>query len=161
MNDATDCRQRLKAALEHEIQCTEALIRALDEEQEALTGREPARLETVLRDKQSQLVELEQASRQRNAVVQQAGYSADRQGVEACVRACDVQGSLNALWERLNELVRQCRERNRVNGGIVELSRHHVQRALAVLRGGLPDSDLYTSEGRSVGGASHRSLGKV
>ena len=154
-------RERLRSVLENESRCARELIDLIERERTALSSRDAGALEAAIAGKQARLEQLEARSRERDALVRAAGFATDRSGVEACIAGCDGDGTLAALWGEFIEHVSECRKANQVNGGVVELSRRQVRRALGILRGQAPDTELYNTEGRSVAGGNTRPLAKA
>jgi len=72
--------------------------------------------------------------------------------------------ALDADRRQLSELVgllEQCRVLNEANGRLVALQRQHVQRALPVLRGADPETQLYGPDGNPAGLAGVLPLSSV
>lgn len=159
--ERTDCRQRLGEILVREIECAAAFVQVLNAEKTALAGRDPGALETAVEAKQRCAEELQELDRQRVELLKSAGFSPDRAGVESCIQWCDADDSLSPRWQRLLALLEQCRDLNLANGNLLELNRHHAERALAILRGQQPDAKLYGPAGETTTGSLSRTLGWV
>ncbi|MCK4871030.1 MAG: flagellar protein FlgN, partial [Gammaproteobacteria bacterium] len=65
---------------------------------------------------------------------------------------------LKVLWERLIELLGQCREQNLLNGSILESSQRSIKQAIAILQGHGQAGELYGRAGKTVSSASAHSL---
>lgn len=140
---------------------TRRLNTLLEQEHAALARLDTAAMETLAGEKQQALDLLERQERERLALLAGAGYTPDRAGMSAFLRSHDPNRELSSLWEALLEEVRRCREANRRNGGILEVSRARIQQALEILRGQLPDAGGYGPAGRSVGYPNRRTIAKV
>lgn len=159
--ERANCRQRLGEVLSRAISCATSLLQILDAEKTALAGRDPAPLETAIKAKQRCLEELDEFDRRRVEIMQTAGFTPDRPGVEDCLRWCDSEDTLSSRWQQLMSLLAQCRDHNLVNGRIMEANRHRTEGALAILRGQQPDAKLYGPAGEQTTGPLSRTLGWV
>jgi flagella synthesis protein FlgN len=90
-------------------------------------------------------VQLEQLGRQREQLLKAAGFPAGKSGLEAFIANHDEQEALpvQQLLEKLREVAKICRDNNQINGGIVNVNRQHLARALTILRGRDPETGAY------------------
>lgn len=142
--------RRLDELMGREAERVAQLLAVLQREHGALKVRDSAVLGEVVAQKLTLMTELEGCGQERFELLRQAGFSADRDGLEAYLGR--VEGTLRqrllAGWEQLQEGLQQCRTQNQTNGMLLETSRHHVKKALAVLIGGhAPDVELYDKNG--------------
>ncbi|EMR13744.1 hypothetical protein MPL1_03483 [Methylophaga lonarensis MPL] len=137
--------QQLLSLLKSELQAAKQLNAMLLEEREALTNSNTAVIDEVSRKKQPLLVQLEQSGRQRNQLLKNVGFPPGKSGLEAFIDNQDasVARQLTQLTGELKQLARSCHEHNQINGGIVNVNRQYLQRAMSILRGREPDSDAY------------------
>ncbi|MEJ2687888.1 MAG: flagellar protein FlgN [Gammaproteobacteria bacterium] len=160
--DLTLLSRRISPLMEAELACSDALLASLVSEREALAAGDAARIQSEATAKAEKVERLETLERQRTDLVRQAGYEpSDPSQMEACLRACDPPGTLARTWSSVLERMRRCQAENLVNGGIIELSRRHAERALHVLRGEAPDPDVYQSSGNMASANGRRPLGKA
>jgi flagella synthesis protein FlgN len=156
----------IKQIFQEEIKAARMLLQSLDTEYEALAKHHADALEEVVRDKQERVNQLEQISRQRekllvsfNGVNMKTGEQGNGQYQFAGNK------ELADLWNELVDIAEQCRDKNRVNGSIVELVSKQSRHALDILHGILPDtssiSELYDDTGLATKSANKRSLVQV
>ncbi|MHB1240787.1 MAG: flagella synthesis protein FlgN [Gammaproteobacteria bacterium] len=151
----------LARLLQEQLEAASRLNALLDQEQNALTQVDPTTVETLTVDKQQHLEQLEDWERRRLQLLASAGYAPGNPGMTAFLHANDPDGVLSAKWEELLTLVRACRDRNRRNGGILEMSRIRIQQALDILRGQLPGGSGYGPKGKPLGHNQRRSIAKA
>ena len=159
-------QQEIKQILQTEVECVRLLLKSLELEYEALAEHNSATLEEAVQDKQEKIQQLEVVSRRREKLL------ASFDSANADAEVDDSQQNrryqfndnrqLTELWNELVNVAEQCREKNRVNGSIVELVSRQSRHALDILRGIAPDisaaSELYDNAGQTKSIASKRSL---
>lgn len=163
------CRHRLTALLEREATAAGRLHELLEREQAALLGNDASLLEQVVAEKQACVAELEAGAGERAALLRAAGLPADAGGMESCIQSCTACGScdtagdadLATLWRKTSTLLRDCREMNQRNGGVIETNRRHAARALAILRGQSGNPGLYGPAGEARADSRSQSLAKA
>jgi flagella synthesis protein FlgN len=159
-------QQEIKQVFQREIECARMLMQSLDQEYEALAEHHADALEEVVRDKQERIQQLESISKQREKLLVSF--------VVTSVKNNDQQDNnyqfgdnkqLADLWNELVDIAEKCRDKNRVNGSIVELVSKQSRHALDILHGILPDtssiSELYDNTGQAIKSANKRSLVQV
>lgn len=144
-----------------QLEGTRRLNALLEKEHTALAQLDAAAMTTLADQKQTELDALEGHERERLALLSGAGYAPDQAGMAAFLHAHDHDGDLLRQWNELLEEVRRCRQANRCNGGILEVSRARIQQALEILRGQLPDAGGYGRAGKSVGYPNRRTIAKA
>jgi flagellar biosynthesis/type III secretory pathway chaperone len=166
VTSANNQQQEIKQILQTEVECVRLLLKSLELEYEALAGHHSAALEEVVRDKQERMQQLEVISRRREKLL------ASFDGVNTDVNADENQQNkhylfnddklLTELWSELVNVAEECREKNRVNGSVVELVSRQSRHALDILRGIAPDSlavsELYDNAGHTKSFSNKRSL---
>lgn len=156
----TELNDRMRALLSKELEHAAALVKLLRNERDLLTT-DSAAVQTSAQAKQKVIDELELLHRQRVQLLADAGYSADRFGMDHYLRCADVPGPLQDLWDRLLAAVTECREANQVNAAIVEAGRRTVRDTLALLHGQTPGASTYAADGQTKDGGLSRSLAKA
>lgn len=156
--DATDLFGRL---MQQEIDCAERIGKVLNEERQALGGRDPEALERVTVAKQTLLKEMEQRVAAHEGFLSARRLPPGKAGTEQFLADLPQDSELPALWQRLQESAAQCRDENRVNGSIVALSRVRVQRALELLHGKPDNAKTYGREGETHASARSQFIGSV
>lgn len=137
--------QQLRSTLQAELQLAQQLASILETERSALTQANSAELDQCVRAKQPLIKQLEQLGRQRDLILKTAGFPAGKQGIHAFIaNQNDTDATaLNKLLTLLKLQAARCREHNQINGGIVNVNRQYLQRALSILRGRDPEVSAY------------------
>ena len=113
------------------------LVGLLETEQEALKQRNFEEIESCVKDKENILGQLEELERKRVQLMQDPG-------------------------EETRLLLEKCRELNKVNGGIVEVSRQFNQRMLDTLLGSdAGENGLYDAAGNKPAHAHRQVMAKI
>ena len=150
----------LPALLRTELELAQQLEETLDRERAAIAAGTAEALEGVLGDKNRLIVRLTHLGGERDAALLRAGCSTDSEGVRTLLLQQAGDDELLDLWTAVTEAGRRCREKNRANGGLVEVSLHAVRQALGVLRGA-DETPLYGPAGRALAEGNSRSLAKA
>ena len=156
-------QQEIKQILQTEVECVRLLLKSLELEYEALAEHHSAALEEAVQDKHGKIQQLEVVSRQREKLLAPFDSINTDLGAEENAQNKRYQFNdnkqLTALWNELVNLAEECREKNRVNGSIVELVSRQSRHALDILRGIAPAaSELYDNAGKTKSFANKRSL---
>jgi flagella synthesis protein FlgN len=131
--------QRLTAVLDEQIRCAEAMLETLDRESKALACGDHDELGAAT-DSKARLVEaLEKLESERRNLTEEATLGSSQE------------------WQRLRELVTECKNRNQRNGTLLQARAQSVRIALKTLRGSEPD--LYGATGRASAHTDARKLG--
>lgn len=152
---------QLASLMQTQLEMSQQLEDALDRERTAIGAHDSGALETIVEEKNRLLSRLHKLDGEREALLLQAGYADGAEGLQAYLIAHDQDGELNSLWQTLTRHARRCRDKNRVNGGLVDVSLNAVRQALQLLRGETGDAAVYDPRGQAVGGANQRSLAKA
>lgn len=134
---ATTSSHSLLAVLQAEHRVASQLLDILLSERDALRKSETDTISAMSAKKQPLTVQLEQLGRQREAILQSEGFSSGKDGLEAFIANQDTtqQTQLNTILEQLRSVGTACRDNNQINGGIVNVNRQYLHRAMSVLRG--------------------------
>lgn len=151
----------LAELLRTELDLTRQLETVLERERAAIAGRDAAALEGIVEDKQRLVQRLAHLAGEREARLVAAGHARDRDGLHSFLAAHDAGGELRALWSQVEAAARACREKNRVNGGLLDLSLQAVRQALGLLRGEDEPPAVYGPRGRAPAAVGRRSLAKA
>jgi flagellar biosynthesis/type III secretory pathway chaperone len=137
----------LITVLQEQIRCAETMLETLGRENEALLRGDPEQLNAASAGK-AQLVEMLEALESQRRSLSEAVASG---AVDAETRPKGPE------WQRLLELVNECKQQNERNGALVKARSDQVRSALRALRGTEPD--LYGRSGRAPVAGDPRSLG--
>ena len=147
MTTSTDSQQHLADVLNEQIRCAESMLKTLEHESDALLAGDADKLNDASAGKARLADALDQLEIERRGLTESLGFhtSAAADGSET-----------SQSWNRLIELLEQCRERNTRNGGLVQARRTQVETALQALSS-TPQGSGYDSAGkRNRTAASHR-----
>jgi len=160
--DPKDARTALARQLQAEISSARRMLEILKEEQQALKNQDLPAMEKATQAKLAHHESWESLDARRNELLLAAGFTADRDGLAACIAWCDEGEGLDDLWQLLASLLESCRRLNRANGMTIEVCHRQVGEALAILHGrpgGAPS--VYDSSGTPAAAAEGRSLGSA
>ncbi len=137
--------QQLSSILQSELNHSVQLAQLLKQEREALKAADLAQISVLTQQKQPHVVQLEQLGRQREHLLKAAGFPGGKSGLEAFIANHPENEArpVMQLLEQLREAARICRDSNQINGGIVNVNRQHLVRALSILRGRDPETGAY------------------
>lgn len=120
------------------------LTRLLQAEQEQLRERDPDGIAAAARDKLKQVQSLEGTSCALTSLLAERGLKPDRSGLATCLTTPGLQ----QRWNDISAHLEACAQLNRVNGGVIEVSRNVAERLLALLRGDADGGGLYSAAGK-------------
>jgi flagellar biosynthesis/type III secretory pathway chaperone len=128
---------RLDACLQREIQAGGRLLEILRREHQALTANDLARLDEAVAEKAGLVAAMEACGSERNALLRDAGFDADRTAMDRLLDQHDSQrrSGVQRAWTRLLEIGAECQRQNLINGIIIQAGQQHARQALAILRG--------------------------
>ncbi len=163
-------QQEIKQILQAEINCAHHLLQSLEQEYEALAEHHSSALEEAVQDKLEKIKQFEIVSKRREELLasfDSLNEGSTNLGVNKVMQNRNhyfydhFKGNkqLTELWNELLNVAEQCRDKNRVNGSIVELASRQSKHALDILRGITPDtSGLYDNTGQTKSFSSKRTL---
>lgn len=159
-------QQEIKQLFQQEVDCANKLLQSLDSEYSALAEYHTSALEEVVREKQNIILQLELISRQREELLApMEGINISKSTEKNQSYQFNDDAQLSLLWNELISVAEKCREKNRINGSIVELVSKQSRHALDILHGILPNassaSELYDNAGQTTRAANKRSLVQV
>ena len=135
------------------------LIAALESEHELLLQPNSEELtETALVKKQLS-DHINTIDQQRTQLIKQTGLKNNKQDLTRLSEiACAHVPDFSENWQATEQLIKQCADKNQVNGIIMENNRRNIESRLSILRGQPLSADSYTSNGRKSSGPDTRSL---
>jgi flagella synthesis protein FlgN len=131
--------QRLHGILDEQLRCAEAMLDTLALENRALTDGDQTALRAATEAKARLVDALEKLEAERLALAQR----------DDALRAAE--------WQRLRDVIAQCKEQNDRNGVLLKARAENVRIALKALRGSEPE--LYSASGRTPPRTDARKLG--
>lgn len=129
--------QQLSNILIAEENSAAQLLSLLKAERDALTASDMEVIDKMTAEKQPLVIKLEQIGRQREGLLKQQGFPAGKAGLDAFIanQSAQVASALKVLVTKLRTTAYACKEFNQVNGGIVNVNRQYLQKAMSILRG--------------------------
>lgn len=158
-NQQHDIKQLLRA----EVEAISLLSQSLELEYEALAKQHADALEDVVRTKQERIQQLENITRQReNLLASLDSVTVNESSGENKRYQFNGNQELAELWNDVVVAAEKCRDKNRVNGSIVELASRQSRHALDILHGITPEttavSETYDNAGQTRSFANKRTL---
>ncbi len=137
--------QQLSSILQSELNHSSQLAQLLQQEREALKAADLDKIHLLTQQKHPHVVQLEQLGRQRDQLLKAAGFPGGKSGLEAFIANHPSQEAepVLQLLASLREAAKACRDHNQINGGIVNVNRQYLVRALSILRGRDPETGAY------------------
>jgi flagella synthesis protein FlgN len=153
----------LHSLLQRQVESARELTALLAREREALEGKDPEQITTVVTEKQELLSQLSQLEMNREQLLQSLGVDNTPEDFDHFIEENDTNNQLATLADELRSVLDNCFQMNRVNGGIAELSYHYLAHSLAILRGGEGENETtYGPQGKTKAPSDHhRSLAKA
>lgn len=133
-----------------------AFVLLLKEEQEILKTGSADALPPVVEKKAVVTQQLAPLAANRNRLLVRAGFTADRNGVEAWLAANPGDQAVGEGWARLQTLAAEAKELNRVNGELIRLRMQNNTQALEVLLAAANRQDLYGADGQAAQATTRR-----
>ena len=129
--------QQLLTVLRAEQHSAQQLLTILTKERNSLIGSDSDKIVQMATNKQAVLSELEQLARQRETILQTESFSTGKDGLEAFIanQSPNNAQQLNEVVDGLRATATHCRDNNQINGGIVNVNRQYLHKALSLLRG--------------------------
>lgn len=122
-------------------------IASLTSEQEALKRGQTEPLAAIGSRKAELVEQLNAAEGTRNAFLQQAGHTGDREGMAAWLAKNPQDRPAAQLWSKLLELAGEARRLNDLNGRLIAMRLQATNQALAALTQQSQRSSLYGRDG--------------
>ncbi|MDO9476664.1 MAG: flagellar protein FlgN [Pseudohongiella sp.] len=154
----------LQRLLEKDRLQLDALSTLLLEEKACLEKRDLDTLNSLLQKKQIILATLESDDFARRQLLAKAGLKDDQTSLPNLRKLLSRSPEhlvLAELIESIESRLQLCKELTETNNIIVHRSRINTQRALGILRGSSPLTNLYTSHGATTGSNEKRNLGSA
>ena len=145
---------QLQQQLQKELELTQALQQCLNKERQALEQKDTDALVDNATQKGQLVQQLEAAARQREALLSQSGFQANRDGMQQLL-ANSNNPQLDDTWQKLSTAAEQCREENRQLGMLIQREQGNVRQAQHILqRGTSADNHSYNASGQSSSSAA-------
>lgn len=126
----------------------QTLLQTMHEEKQTLL-QAPDCIEQVLHNKMAIVEKIERLGAEQEQLLQQAGFSQDEAGLQACIQWCASNDKLKQSYETLKHLIAECKESNLVIGSLLEMTRLKTAQLLNLLTQGNNGRSTYNAEGQS------------
>ena len=140
----TDFAQRLASVLDLLQGGLHRLTESLQDEQTQLRQRDPDGIAGAAQDKLAQVQSVERGSAALTALLAEKGLKPTRTALAACLTTSELQHQ----WQDIAAHLDACAQLNRINGGVIEVSRNVAERLLGLLRGDANAGGLYSAAGK-------------
>jgi len=139
------------------------LVQTLEKEYTALTSNDLDNIVQTTNDKNRLFEFLEDLEKERHALLLAAGLDFDTNGIMAYLKrdTSQTKNKTAIIWQQIEDLTRQCRKQNQLNGIILEKNRRRTEKALAILKGQSPQVGTYTASGETCNNQFRHSLAKA
>lgn len=132
-----------------------ALIALLNTEQSNLIKADADAIQAVLDKKSMLLQQLNQAAKVRYDALSANGYTANEAGMEAWVQS-QSNASLKQSWAKLQQMLAQAKELNRLNGVLITKHFNRNQELLNHLQGKAGSDSVYGRDGQAKSSTLNR-----
>ena len=146
--------------LAHDTAACESLLSLMQAEREALQNRDADALGGIIENKVQHLHQLEVSAASRSLWANKAKAANPDDAWHQLLHDLS-QPELNQQWERLKELMAECRTQNEINGKLLARSQTTFSRILNIMRGQADAPSLYTQKGTKSGGNSSHNFGEA
>jgi flagella synthesis protein FlgN len=137
------------------------LVDLLKEEYQSLQAIQPENLELLIRKKQLAIDALQIFSNQQDLLLENQGYSSDREGIESYLTNLSNEPQLKQKWSDLQILLEKCQQQNEINSRVIAIGTRQTANALDLLYGLAAGSKTYARTGESCSERQSNSLGKA
>lgn len=151
--------------MERELGELRQLSTLIDQERETIVANDLTRLGTLLEQKLNASQEMARTEQALHTALSALGLALDQHGMEEFINNIDdprMAKAASACWRDVRALANDCRQKNAVNGRIIEANKQAAEEMLRILKGQKPeDRELYDPSGRSVNVSLSQSLAKA
>ena len=138
----------------------QSLETVLQHERDALAGRDPEQLASIVERKLAQLKALEPSVKARDRLLAAAGLGEGMDGGNQLVATLD-DTTLSHDWSELVVLATRVAELNDINAQLAAQGQRATRTALGILTGRPSSNDTYADLRRKPAAATRQTLGKV
>lgn len=152
--------QQFLASLKKDLGKADQLLQYLEAEKSAIQERDFKGYHAMMTNKKQLLVDIESADRERQAIMQEMGFSADKEGFQAFLTQVPTnwRERFETMWEALSSKMNRCKDLNQVNGKILLHAQMATERLLQLVKGVSPNETVYHANGRTTQNGNQRCL---
>jgi len=152
-----ECKALLESNLEESLENACQLKIILEGERTALERNDPASLHDAATCKQDSVAKLEELETRRVSLSQSCGFESGADAINDLATWCGGEPAMVGSWKEFLDVANECSKLNSANGA----RRSQIENTLAVLRGGIADSDTYGPAGEKAGILETRALAEA
>ncbi|MAZ66383.1 MAG: hypothetical protein CMF25_04680 [Kangiellaceae bacterium] len=145
--------------LHRQLNFTEALVKAIHQERQALSSFDTAKLEKVAKEKFHYLQQIDALEKRRieacPTITEQLRQDSDFVDWLTSQENPDL---LKGMWQQIKQNLAAIREENASNGKVIMLTHRSVEKGLRMLKGQTPESTTYTKNGYADNHVSSRTF---
>lgn len=150
-----ELREKVRSLIERETQLVVELNEVLRAETDILQTPDADGLAEVLARKVSPLAAINESKGKRYSILRSVNYPETEEGWTSLIADLDnIESEYNMSLGDMLQILRgdlmQCRTLNRVNAEIINRSMFSVHHLLNILRGNVPENNLYNATGDTV-----------
>lgn len=148
---ATPLAFQIAKVIDQEFRAASQLLGLLQQESEALSQRNLAALSTIVERKSQELVALDQAGKQRRALLSSQKLPVDDKHWRQLISRCRDEKLLQQ-WHAIEQNILACKRENEINGKLLARSQRVIDRLMGALKGQSTDTSLYNQKGNHNAG---------
>lgn len=149
MNSISTNAQTVNNIISQEVELMTALVQLLKTEEQILIDNAPEKLEAIVAEKNTLLLQIIALEKNRNQQLNVAGFSSDAEGMSNLLKSQSDNGNIDAEWTKLLELSATAKENNRTNGILINRQMTRNQASLNILQQNDPSAAVYGADGQS------------
>ena len=150
----------LKNTLKQDISDLDTLLKLLSTERTLLQTRKSDEIDAISKHKSSLVNQIELRAKAKAKLFASSGLGVRPGKVEETLRTLN-DDELTSLWNVSRDKLALCKERNLVNGAIINRSLSRTTKLMNILRGKSNAPNLYGQKGREQSYAGTQRIGKA
>jgi flagellar biosynthesis/type III secretory pathway chaperone len=161
MNNPSLIANSMVNVFQQQFRATRLLLKTLQQEYDCLSTNDITALENIIAGKQQCASELEKLENALFALLPNANYPANNQGLKAFLQDTEAEqefANLHNAWNVLLKTTLECNEQNVINARIINTASVSIKQALNVLSGRDADNELYEKTGKTADGGGSQSF---
>ncbi len=152
--------QQFLALLKKDLTKADQLLQYLEAEKAAIEKRDFTGYHGLQNNKKQLLIEIESLDRERQGLMQEMGFAADKEGFEEFLEKVPTnwRARFEDLWESLSAKMNRCRDLNQINGKILLHAQIATERLMQMIKGVSSNQTVYRANGRTTQSGDQRRL---
>ncbi|KPJ87399.1 MAG: hypothetical protein AMJ53_18175 [Gammaproteobacteria bacterium SG8_11] len=160
MSNPSHIANSMVEVFQQQFKATKLLLKTLKEEYDCLSTNDITSLEGIVTSKQQCANELEKYENKLFALLTDANYEGNNQGLKSFLQDTQEQpdfSTLHSAWNVLFKTILECNEQNVINARIINTASLNIKQALNLLSGREVDNELYEKSGKTSDGGNSQS----